>query len=90
VVLAVSTPLYAIADASNAFILRNVPPGDYNLHIWIEGVPQSSLEQETRRVHLASGTVDLGQIAAPISGTGSMSHTNKFGKPYTADPQGIY
>jgi hypothetical protein len=90
VVLALSTPLYAVADASNAFILRNVPPGDYRLHIWIEGVPQSNLERETRRVHLASGTVDLGQIAAPMSGTGSMSHTNKFGKPYTPDPQGIY
>jgi plastocyanin len=90
VVLALSTPLYAVADARNAFILRNVPPGDYRLHIWIEGVPQSNLERETRRVHLASGTVDLGQIAAPMSGTGSMSHTNKFGKPYTPDPQGIY
>lgn len=90
VVLALSTPLYAVADASNAFILRTVPPGDYSLHIWIEGVPQSNLERETRRVHLASGTVDLGQIAAPMSGTGRLSHTNKFGKPYAPDPQGIY
>jgi hypothetical protein len=90
VVLTLSTPLYAVADASNSFILRTVPPGDYRLHIWIEGVPQSNLEQETRRVHLDPGSVDLGQIGAPMSGTGSMSHTNKFGKPYAPDPQGIY
>jgi plastocyanin len=90
VVLALSTPLYAVADASNSFILRNVPPGDYSLHIWIEGVPQSFLEQETRRLHFASGTIDLGQIEAPMSRTGSMSHTNKFGKAYTPDPQSIY
>jgi hypothetical protein len=90
VVLALSTPLYAVADANNAFILRNIPPGDYRLHIWIEGVPLSSLEQESRRLHFASGTVDLGQIAAPLSRTGSMSHTNKFGKVYTPDPQSIY
>jgi hypothetical protein len=90
VVLALSTPLYAVADASNAFILQNVPPGDYRLHIWIEGVPQSNLERETRRVRLASGTVDLGQIGALMSGAGSMGHTNKFGKPYIPDPQGIY
>jgi plastocyanin len=90
VVLALSTPLYAVADASNAFILGNVPPGDYHLHIWIEGVPHSNLEREIRRVHLSSGTIDLGQIAAPMSWTGSMNHTNKFGKPYTPDPQGIY
>jgi hypothetical protein len=90
VVLALSTPLYAVADATNAFILRNVPPGDYRLHIWVEGVPQSNLEQENRHLHLASGTIDLGQIAAPVSRSGSKSHTNKFGKDYTPDPQSIY
>jgi hypothetical protein len=88
VVLALSTPLYAVADAGNAFILRNVPTGDYSLHIWIEGVPQSFLEQKTRRVHFTSNTVDLGSIAVPMSGTGS--HSNKFGQPYTPDPQVIY
>jgi hypothetical protein len=90
VVLALSTPLYAVADASNAFVIRTIPPGDYRLHIWIEGVPQSNLERETRRVHLASGTVDLGQIAAPMSGNGSISHANKFGKPYAPDPRSTY
>jgi hypothetical protein len=90
VVLALSTPLYAIADSNNSFVLRNVPPGDYHLHMWIEGVPLSSLEQETRRLHFASGTVDLGQLPAPVSRTGSMSHTNKFGKAYTPDPHSVY
>jgi hypothetical protein len=90
VVLALSTSLYAVADTSNSFILRNVPPGDYRLHIWIEGVPQSFLEHESRRVHIASSTVDLGEIEAPIARTGTMGHTNKFGKPYTPDPQAIY
>jgi plastocyanin len=90
VVLALSTPLYAVADQSNAFVLRDVPPGDYRLHIWIEGVPQSFLEQEIRRVHLVSGTVDLGQITVPTSGTGSTNHSNKFDKPYTPEPPSIY
>jgi hypothetical protein len=90
VVLALSTPLYAVANASNSFIVRNLPPGDYNVHLWIEGVPQSFLEQQTRHVHVASGSVDLGQIAAPIARSRTMSHTNKFGKPYTPDPQSIY
>jgi hypothetical protein len=90
VVLALSTSLYAVADASNSFVVRNVPPGDYRLHVWVEGVPQSDLEQHTRRVHLISGTNDLGQIAAPLSGSGAMGHTNKFGKVYTPDPHSIY
>jgi hypothetical protein len=90
VVLALSSPLYAIADGSNSFALRNIPPGDYNLHFWIEGVPQDFLEHESRRVHLPPRQVDLGQIAAPISPTGNVSHTNKFGKTYTPDPQSTY
>jgi plastocyanin len=90
VVLALSTPLYAVADANNSFIIRNVPSGDYRLHIWIEGIPQSNLEQKVARLHVISGTVDLGKIVAPISRTESMSHTNKFGNPYTPDPQSVY
>jgi plastocyanin len=90
VVIALSTPLYAIADPSNSFILRGVPPGDYSLHVWIEGVQPSLLEEKTRHVHIASDKVDLGQIVAPISRDGIMSHANKFGKPYTPVPQSIY
>lgn len=90
VVIALSTPLYAVADASSSFILRSVPPGDYRLHIWIEGVQPALLEQETRHVHISSGTVDLGQIAVPISRTGTKAHANKFGEPYTPTPQSIY
>jgi plastocyanin len=90
VVLALSTPLYAVADASNSFVLRNIPIGDYKFHIWIEGVPQSLLAHEDRRMHLSPRTVDLGVIKAPISRNGSMSHTNKFGNPYSAQPPSIY
>jgi hypothetical protein len=90
VVLALSTPLYSVADTNNSFALRNIPPGDYNLHIWIEGVPQSFLENQGRRLHIPPRTLDLGQIAAPISRTGSMSHTDKFGNPYTPQPGSTY
>jgi plastocyanin len=90
VVLALATPLFAVADAGNGFVLRDVPPGDYSLHVWIEGLPQSFLEQETRRLHLASGMVDLGQIAVSASEAGSTIHTDKFGKPYTPEPPSIY
>jgi len=90
VVLALSTPLYAVADAADAFVLRDIPPGDYRLHIWVEGVPQSALETNTRHLHISAGVVDLGEIAVSALGSKSTPHTNKFGKPYTPDPSGIY
>ena len=63
VVLALSTPLYVIADGNGAFHLRDVSSGDYELHVWMEGVPESVLEKFTRRVHLAPDSAELGKLA---------------------------
>lgn len=80
VVLAISSPLYAIADASDSFHLSGIPPGDYELHFWIEGAPQPALTALDRPVHLSGRTVDLGEIKAPVSGI--RTHKNKFGETY--------
>jgi len=90
VILALTTPLYAIADAGDAFVLAGIPPGDYKLHLWIEGVPQSYLNGMTRSVHIASRNVDLGTLSAPIARPGSTMHNNKFGNPYNVNSQPSY
>lgn len=90
VVLALSTPLYAIADARDSFDLQGIPPGDYQLHIWIEGVPPSSLESLIRTVHFSSHVLDLGTVSAPIAKPMDTPHMNKFGKPYATDSQQPY
>jgi hypothetical protein len=90
VVVTLSTPLYAIAGADDSFVLRDIPPGDYKLHIWIEGVTRPLLDGLGRSLHLASGTTDLGEIAAPIPEITSVSHTDKFGNAYGTDPTAPY
>jgi hypothetical protein len=90
VVLALSTPLYAIADANDSFVLRNIPPGDYKLHLWIEGVPQPFLEGLSRPVHFPPRIVDLGELKVPIAHANGLSHNNMFGKAYTTDSQSTY
>jgi len=82
VVLALSTPLFAIADQDDFFVLRNPPPGDYKLHLWIEGVPQSVADSLSRIVHLSAGTVDLGSLAITAKPIGTSVHKNKFGNEY--------
>jgi hypothetical protein len=80
VILTLSTPLYSIADSSNAFDLRAIPAGDYRLHFWIEGVPQTVLAGLDRRIHLPAHVVDLGSVEAPMANAGSSApHKNKFG-----------
>jgi plastocyanin len=84
VVLTLSTSLYDVADSTSSFHLPGVPPGDYELHIWVEGFAQPTLSQMTRRIHLAPGSGDLGVMALSARQRDS-THANMYGQPY--DPQ---
>ncbi|MGB6975373.1 MAG: hypothetical protein WBD67_11890 [Terracidiphilus sp.] len=90
VVVALSTPLYAIADAKDSIVLSHIPPGDYKLHLWIEGVPPSVLDGLDRTVHFPPGLVDIGVVRAPIARPRLTNHANKFGKPYGVDTKRPY
>lgn len=90
VVLALSTPLYAIASRDDAFVLRSIPPGDYKLHLWIEGLPQPALDSLTRLVHLPARTVDLGVLSVATTAVDMENHANKFGSAYDRHSQSPY
>jgi plastocyanin len=90
VVLTLATPFYAVADKNDAFTLRNIPSGDYQLHIWVEGVPQPTLESFSRKVHVARANTDLGELPIPIGKTQTATHENKFGRPYDQTPTSTY
>lgn len=90
VIITLTTPLYAIANAEDAFLLRHVPPGEYKLHVWVEGVPQSFLDGMGRTVRFTSGAVNLGTMQAPIATAGMSSHRNMYGKPYDQDSRSPY
>ncbi len=89
VVLSLSTPLYAIADPQRAFHLHDVPPGDYDLHLWVEGEAQPLLDHLTHRVHIGATRTDLGEIIVPATSRPA-THENKFGQPYDRDSGSIY
>jgi hypothetical protein len=82
VVIALKTPLFAVAGPDAVAVLHNVPPGDYELHVWVEGVSEPSLNSLSRRVHVRSSgadtvTIDLLEAPAP-----QHDHLNEFGQPY--------
>lgn len=90
VVIALNTPLYAIADAKDSVLLQGIPTGDYELHVWIEGVPQSFLDGLSRPVHLSDRAVDLGVLKAPIAGARTIPHANMYGQEYTPNRHSPY
>jgi hypothetical protein len=90
VVLTLSTPLFAVADKDGQFVLHNVPPGTYNVRVWMEGVPQPALDRLERRVHLTPGPVDLGEVRVPAPPQSVLDHANKFGRGYDQDQKPTY
>lgn len=90
IILALDTPLYAIADEQEGFVIRKAPAGDYTLHVWIEGVPQSSLDGLTRAIHVTGRNVDLGSIRAPIPPATETKHSNMYGQTYSDEDKSLY
>jgi len=90
VVLTLSTPLYAVADKEGRFVLHNVPPGTYNVKVWMEGVPQAVLNRLGRRVQLLAGPVDLGEVRVPEPPQRVLDHANKFGRTYDQEQKPLY
>jgi plastocyanin len=89
VILSLSTPYFTAGDTGHAFKLQ-IPEGEYELHVWVEGLPQPSLDQLTRRVHFARGAANSATINAKSLPQQPSGHLNKFGKPYDKDATPIY
>jgi plastocyanin len=90
VVLALSTPFHTIADAHGAFHMRDVPAGDYELHVWVEGAPEQALDRLSRRVHLTPSSGNLGELILPAIAGRPTDHLNKFGQPYDRNATPTY
>lgn len=90
VILTLSTSLKSIANSDGSFHIVHVPPGEYELHIWIEGISQPLLNRMVRRVHVAPDSSDLGVIEAPPVRMKPEPHTNMYGQPYDRDVKPPY
>jgi hypothetical protein len=90
VVVVLSTTLYAIAGAGGSVSIHGVPPGEYEMHVWVEGLTQPELNRLTRRVQVAEGSGDLGVVDTTGLPLKSAGHLNKFGQPYDRDSKPTY
>jgi plastocyanin len=88
VVISLTTPLYGFADSRGVFRVENIPNGDYNMHVWIEGQKQSTLDRLARRVRVSGEKSDLGEIH--VDHSERQQHLNKFGQSYEPDAHPIY
>lgn len=90
IVISLATPLYAIAGPDGQIALHEVPAGEYELHVWVEGEMQPTLDKLSRRIRIGSSTVDLGNITLPEPPKSRGTHENLFGQPYDKNSKPVY
>jgi len=90
VVIALATPLVDVADSSAKFSIHPVPPGVYELHVWIEGTPQPDLDRLSRRIAFGDGESTAVTVDASTAYHSARDHLNMYGKPYPSDTRPPY
>jgi hypothetical protein len=75
-VVVVDTPWYGQADGSGAFIIRGVPPGDYELEAWHEGASKTIRQKVTVGMDGARGIT----VRVPGDRRAPSAVPDKYGK----------
>ena len=88
VIVALSTPYYAVSDHTGHVAIPDVPDGKYELHVWYERSLPEDLKTLARTVVLSNSSHDLGILTIPQDQGFSLSHKNKYGQDYAPPAQG--
>lgn len=84
-IIALETPYFAVSDARGDVRIPDVPAGRYRLEVWYERAEPQKLAALSREVAVTESDTTLATLAVPESAKFIPEHTDKFGKPYTAD-----
>ena len=87
IIAVLDTPWYAVTPASGKFVIPNVPPGDYVLHIFHERALQKNLEFLQHRITVSEEGLALPLITVSETGYVQPPHPDKHGQPYPQLPR---
>jgi plastocyanin len=82
VIAVLPTPYFGVSDASGAFHIAGVPPGDYRLQVFHERALPETLKALERRVAVGPGGLELPRVSISETGFILAPHLNKYGKHY--------
>jgi plastocyanin len=81
VVIALSTPFYAISNAHGEISIADVTPGRYEMHVFHPSVSPDVLHAAEREITVNQGETFLGTLILAESNL-ELAHKNKYGREY--------
>jgi hypothetical protein len=82
IVVTVETPYFTVSEPDGDFSIRDVPMGEYRLHLWHERCDTRQLTSQSRIVKAGSAVTELGVIGLDETGYITKPHTDKHGQEY--------
>ena len=86
IIAVVPTPWYAVTEASGAYAITGLLPGEYNLHIFHERALPQNLHFLERRIAVPQDGLALPLISISETGYIPAPHLNKYGREYPPVP----
>jgi hypothetical protein len=90
VVVAVETRYFAVSDRSGRLLIRDVPDGRYEMHVWHERSLQQDLKPLARTVVISDSNRSLDVIRVVENPNFTSAHKNKYGQDYVPPPPATY
>lgn len=93
VIVVLATPYFDTTNRDGRFEIRDVPPGEYVLHVFEERAADATLAKLERRITVPANTnLELPGISISESGYLPIPHKNKYGQAYRqeTDERAIY
>lgn len=81
VVIALTTPYYAVSNSRGDLSIPDVPPGRYDLQIFHSSVDPEALRALNREITVVPGSTTLGTFSLAESDL-VLAHKNKYGRDY--------
>lgn len=81
-VVVVETPYFTQLEGPGDFEISQVPPGRYQLNVWVERCSPDTLKGVSRQINVDTGSISLGTIELIESRDLLEGHSNKYGKDY--------
>jgi plastocyanin len=82
VIVVLTTPYFAVSSRDGSFTIPNVPPGNYQLHVFHERATQETLDALSRKVTVDVNGTRLGPLVISEAGYLLTPHKNKFDRDY--------